>query len=232
MTSTRLPGKVMMEVLGKPLLGYELERAARSRKISAITVATTVNATDDTVAKYASSLGFGVFRGSEDDVLGRFAGAVRASPEPPDFVLRLTADCPLIDPEVIDLVIGKIEGGGYDYVSDVFERRTYPRGLDAEVFTTDALYKACSEAKSQPEREHVTPYIIGHPEVFRLGGVFNSASLGDCRWTVDTIEDFELARSVIEALYPVNPTFSFRDVLEFLNAHPEIAALNRHVKQK
>jgi spore coat polysaccharide biosynthesis protein SpsF len=229
MTSTRLPGKVMMEVLGKPLLGYELERAARASRLSAVVVATTANRADDIVARYAESLGFGVYRGPEDDVLERYWGAAAGA----DFVARLTADCPLIDPEVVDRVAGAIlDDPSCDYASNILGRRTYPRGLDTEVFTFAALERARNEAVQPREREHVTPYIYGHPEIFGLKGVQNDEDLSRHRWTVDTPEDFALVRALLEGLYPFDKNFTLNDAARFMDSHPALFTLNCHVVQK
>ncbi|MDR2522913.1 MAG: glycosyltransferase family protein [Synergistaceae bacterium] len=231
MTSTRLPGKVMMPVLGKPLLGYELERAARAERISKIVVATTVNAADDVVARCAESLGFGVYRGSEDNVLERYHAAALAGSA--DVVVRLTADCPLIDPAVMDRVAAALlESDDLDYVSNTFGRRTYPRGLDTEVFTFAALDRAWREGRLPSEREHVTPYIYNHPEIFKLGGICNETDLSHHRWTVDTPEDFELIRAILEGIYPSNPKFSFKNVVDFMNGNPRLFEVNCFVKQK
>lgn len=228
MTSVRLPGKVMKEVLGKPLLGYELERIARARGIDEIVVATTTNATDDIVARYAESLGCGVWRGPEDDVLERYRGAAEAFGA--EVVVRLTADCPLIDPVVIDRVIDALKDN--DYVSNILEKRTFPRGLDTEVFTRQALEKAWAESTTPSEREHVTPYIYNRPERFRLKGIFNEADLSRHRWTVDTEEDFRLVRALIKGLYPSNSTFLLTDIVHFMDGKPELFEVNSHVLQK
>jgi spore coat polysaccharide biosynthesis protein SpsF len=231
MTSTRLPGKVMMPVLGKPLLGYELERAARAERLSAVVVATTVNASDDAVARYAESLGFGVYRGPEDDVLERYHGAALAFGA--ENVARLTADCPLIDPVVVDRVVEALtESGPADYASDFLGRRTYPRGLDAEAFTFSALDRAWREASLPSEREHVTPYLYNHPEIFKLRGVYNETDLSRYRWTVDTPEDFTLVKALLEGVYPSHPDFSFENILDFMVGNPALFEVNCHVKQK
>ena len=232
MTSTRLPGKVMMEVGGKPLLGYELERAARAKRLSGIVVATTTNATDDIVARFAESCGVGVYRGPEDDVLERYHGAAAAFGA--EAVVRLTADCPLIDPDLIDSVVSALLDAQepVDYTSNVLERRTYPRGLDAEAFTRDALERTWREAKAPFEREHVTPYIYNHPEIFKLEGVYGDRDLSRHRWTVDTPEDFELIRTLLEQLYPVNPTFSFEDIVRLMDDNPGLFDINCHIRQK
>jgi spore coat polysaccharide biosynthesis protein SpsF len=231
MTSTRLPGKVMMPVLGRPLLGYELQRLSRAKRIGKIVVATTVNKPDDVVAEYTKSLGFGLYRGPEEDVLERYyAGAAAFGAE---VVVRLTADCPLIDPEVVDLVIAElVDSSGIDYASNILERRTYPRGLDAEAFTFTALERAWREARAPHEREHVTPYIYNHPEIFTLKGVFHETDLSRHRWTVDTREDFTLIEAILKGLYPSRPAFSLDDIVSFMDVNPRLFEVNSHVLQK
>jgi spore coat polysaccharide biosynthesis protein SpsF len=232
MTSTRLPGKVMMPVLGKPLLGYELERIARAGSISRIVVATTRNGTDDVVERYVSSLGFGVYRGSEDDVLGRYREAAAAFGA--SVVARLTADCPLIDPAVIDHVVNAFfdDESAPDYASNVLGRRTYPRGLDTEVFTAKALEKSWKEAELPSEREHVTPYMYNHPEIFKLKGIYNGTDLSIHRWTVDTKEDFTLIKLILEALYPSNSAFSLENIVNLMDSNSSLFDVNSHIRQK
>jgi spore coat polysaccharide biosynthesis protein SpsF len=239
MTSTRLPGKVMMSVLGKPLLGYELERVARAKRVDEIVVATTVNETDDVVVRYVESLkaaipNLGWFRGPEDDVLERYhAASIENGAE---IVVRLTADCPLIDPDIVDRVIEALLDDDGDeeanYASNTLRRRTYPRGLDAEAFTFSALDRAWREARMPPEREHVTPYIYNHPEIFKLTGVYNATDQSRHRWTVDTQEDFTLIEAILEGLYPSNPSFLFDDIVRFMDSNFQLFAVNSHVQQK
>lgn len=228
MTSTRLPGKVMMAVRGKPLLQYELERLACVKNISQIVVATTTNKTDDRVADFADSLGYGVYRGSEDDVLSRYHGAAVAFGA--EVVVRLTADCPLIDPEVVAKVVAALKDN--DYASNVYKKRTFPRGLDTEVFTFQALEKAFFKAEAPSEREHVTPYIYGHPEIFKMEGVYNAVDLSRYRWTVDTKEDFTLIKVIIERMISLNTKFCLEDIVNFMDSNPELFEVNCHVQQK
>lgn len=228
MTSTRLPGKVMREVLGRPLLAYELERIARARTCSRFVVATTTNDVDDNIADFAKGCGWEVWRGPEHDVLERYRGAAEAFGA--DVVVRLTADCPLIDPGVIDRVVGAL--ADRDYVANTYGKRTFPRGLDTEVFTAAALKQAAAEAGEPREREHVTPYIYNHPELFRLGGVENATDQSRFRWTVDTEEDFMLIRAILEKNAPANPMFSWENIVNFMDDNPELFEVNCHVRQK
>lgn len=232
MSSTRLPGKVLMPVLEKPLLAYTLDRMGLAREVDAVAVATSVNPADDAIAAYCKTRGTACWRGSEEDVLDRFAMATRS--EKADAVVRVTADCPLIDPAVVDRVVRfyKEAGGRYVYVSNVLER-TYPRGLDCEVFSAQALEQAAREASMDTEREHVTPFFYKNPKRFAIANVANiGKSVSSERWTVDTAEDFELIRRILEALAPSNPRFGFADVLALLDRRPEWRALNAHVQQK
>ncbi|WP_420403661.1 cytidylyltransferase domain-containing protein [Nisaea sp.] len=231
MTSTRLPGKVLREVLGRPLLGYQVERLRRCRTLDEILLATTGNATDDPVAEFAGREGLRFWRGPEEDVLARFAGAAEMAGA--DIVVRLTADCPLVDPELVDQVVSTLTESDppFDYVSNA-GTGTLPAGLDAEVLRADALFAAHSEAIVRQEREHVTPFIYNHPERFACRMLRHEPPIEGQRWTVDQPEDFELVRRILEALYPQNPAFTYRDVLALLEAHPDWTEINRTVSAK
>lgn len=231
MTSTRLPGKVLMTVAGKPLLEYLIERLRRVALADEIIIATTVNDSDEPIVEFCGRLSVPYFRGSEDDVLSRYHEA--ASRVKADFVVRVTSDCPVIDPRVIDDVISffRAAGDAYDYASNTLAR-SYPRGMDTEVFTFRALNEAFFEASEPPEREHVTPFIYRHPERYRIGQVVFGRDASRHRWTVDTPEDFELVSRIIETLYPLNPEFGLEDILALLKDHPQWAGINAHVEQK
>lgn len=229
MTSTRLPGKVLMPAAGRPLLSIMLERVARARRIDRIVVATTTNATDDPVAALVSSEGHGVFRGSEADVLSRFHGAAREAGA--DVAVRLTGDCPIHDPEVIDAMVALFQDSepGWDYVTNAIPR-SYPAGLDTEVMSVAALDTASREATEGYEREHVTPFLYKHPERFRLKSVVMEPNRARERWTLDERADYELIRRIVEALLPENPAFGWRDVVDLLDAHPDWRAINGSVR--
>ena len=223
MSSTRLPGKVMKDLAGAPMLERQLERVARARRLDRIEVATSETKDDDVIAQLCESLGVGCFRGALDDVLDRYYQAARRHGSV--HVVRLTADCPLADWEVIDAAVRLQLKGDYDYTSNGLER-TYPHGLDVEVMTFEALKIAWREALLPDEREHVTRFIYDHPERFRLGRLTRAPSLAAQRWTVDHPEDYAFVRAVYETLYPDKPDFTSEDVLRFLADHPEVAALN------
>lgn len=231
MTSTRLPGKVLNEVMGKPLLEYQIERLGQVRLADELVIATTINDSDQPIIELCERLGVAYHRGSEEDILSRYFEA--ATKFGADVVVRVTSDCPLIDPGVVDEVIGLYSNSWdkYDYVSNTLER-TYPRGLDTEVFSMATLLKAHSEAREQPEREHVTLFIYRRPEQFRLANSSNAKDYSQYRWTVDTPEDFELIKLILQELYPVNKKFTWLDILNLLNEYPEWANINATVKQK
>ena len=211
MSSTRLPGKVMKPILGMPMIGRQLERLARCESLDRLVVATSRDASDDALAAYVESRGVRVFRGALDDVLGRFAGAAAAN-GPADHVVRLTADCPLADPGVVDACVWRHVETGADYTSNTIDR-TYPDGLDVEAMTAAALRTMAREARDPYEREHVTPYLYRRPERFHIAQLTQAAQLADRRWTVDTPEDFEFVSRVFYMLYPCRPCFEQADVL-------------------
>ncbi len=229
--ATRLPGKPLKTVLNRPLLSYQLERLARSKTIDKIVVATTTNPSDQAVVDLCRQEGMAVFRGSEQDVLERYYQAAKHYAA--EVVIRVTGDCPLIDPEIVDKVVGYFleHYPHVDYVSNTL-KLTYPRGLDVEVFSFKNLERAYHEAKRPEEREHVSPYFYEHPELFALANVAHSPNEAQHRWTVDTPEDLQLISKVIETLYVPNPHFNMQDVLNLLQQHPQWKAINAHIVQK
>jgi spore coat polysaccharide biosynthesis protein SpsF len=232
MGSTRLPGKVMKPILGKSMLEHQLERLDRCTKAEAIVIATTEGSGELPIVELVESLpSFGLFRGAEDDVLARYYGAAKQFEA--DAIVRITSDCPLIEPTVVDRCIETFVRSRetVDYVSNC-QRRTYPRGLDAEVFSFAALETAYMEASATPDREHVTPFIRRQPKRFGMVDVVDAEDHSDLRWTVDTPEDFELVTRIYEALYPSNPAFAYGDVLELVRQNPSLSEINRHIEQK
>ena len=231
MASTRLPGKVLKPVLGKPLLTYQVERLQRVKQADAIVLATTTNDADQVLVDFAQAHELACYRGSEEDVLSRYHGAAEEAGA--DVVTRITSDCPLIDPAVIDKVIATFTQSqpNCDYASNTL-RRTYPRGMDCEVFSRKALGIAHADAVESVDREHVTPFIYRHPDRFALRHVEYASDCGDHRWTVDTIEDFALVSRMLEQLYPGHPNFTLEDCLDLLAEHPDWAQINAGVRQK
>jgi spore coat polysaccharide biosynthesis protein SpsF len=210
MSSTRLPGKVMKPLAGRPMIERQLERLGRCETLERLVVATSDEPSDDPLAAHVTALGVEVFRGPLDDVLGRFVRCVTAFRLQGEIV-RLTADCPLADPEVIDEGVRLRARLGADYVSNG-RRPTYPHGLDMEVFTREALLTAGREATATYDREHVTPFIYNRPERFSVGHLIQERDESHLRWTVDTPDDYAFVARVYEALYPNNPAFTSDDV--------------------
>jgi spore coat polysaccharide biosynthesis protein SpsF len=215
--STRLPGKVLMPLLGEPMIVRELERLAQASTLDALVVATSTDPSDDELAATVAAAGVDVRRGSLDDVLARFLQVV--DEYDPDVVVRLTADNPLTDPDVLDLIVRTHLESGADYTSNAIER-SYPRGLDVEAVEADALRAMRALGPDAEEREHVTIGIYRRPETFRLQAVTQQPDRSDLRWTVDEPEDFAFAERVYQALYPANPAFRQADVLALLEREP------------
>lgn len=222
-SSSRLPGKVLKPILGQPMLARQIERISRSKNIDELIVATSVEATDDAVEDLCSKVGVGCFRGSLNDVLDRFYQA--ANLYDAEHVVRLTGDCPLTDPELIDKVITFHLENGFDYTSNTLQL-TFPNGLDSEIMRRHVLQQVWEEAKQAVEREHVTYSIYNQPQRFRLGGVKNTCDLSSLRWTVDEPEDYEFVKQVYEALYTQKVDFTTEDILGLLTVRPELVALN------
>jgi spore coat polysaccharide biosynthesis protein SpsF len=223
MTSTRLPGKVLMDVAGQPILAQELHRLKQCALVDDIVVATTTNVTDDPVAELAHREQVGCFRGSEQDVLARYVGAAREARA--DVVVRVTADCPLIDPQVTDRVIAELTDHAMecDYASNVL-RRTYPRGLDVEAFFWDTLLRMDRLAQSAAAREHVTIVPRSeHPELFLCRSVEDDEDNADLRWTVDTAADLEFVRQLYAALNLNTRTASYPEILGYVRNHVGLA---------
>lgn len=221
--STRLPAKVLKEIQGETLLAHVIRRVQAIKKVDKVIIATTVNAGDDSILKIAEQCQVPCSRGSENDVLERYYEAAKKFGV--KTIVRITADCPLIDPVVADQVIACFLKGGFDYVSNTLTP-TFPDGLDVEVFSFAALEKAFKDAKKTSEREHVTPYIWGNPEIFKTGNYINKEDLSDLRWTVDTPADFEFIKTVYQHLYQPGKIFLMNDVLQLLSQKPEIETLN------
>jgi spore coat polysaccharide biosynthesis protein SpsF len=231
MGSTRLPGKVLQPLGGRPLLALVLERVGRAAGIDEIAVATSTLAADDPVAELARELGVRVIRGSEQDVLDRYATA--AAELEAGLVVRITADCPLVDPGLIERLIALRADDGLDYAAVLTGavpadgRARFPDGLDAEVLRASVLALAAREATAAYDREHVTPFVKARPQRFRLGYLEAEHDLGDERWTVDRAEDLAFVRAVVARL--PDPAAGLPDVLAVLAAEPELRALNAAV---
>ncbi len=228
MNSTRLPGKVMMKVLGKPLLELLVERLKYCNYLDDIVIATTTNPADDVIQELAEKIQVKYIRGSEEDVLGRFYQA--AVEFHLDHIVRITADCPLIDPEIVDSIIKEYVNSGYkyDYVSNTL-KPTFPDGLDAEVFSFKVLKMIHEIADKKYQREHVCTYLVENPDKFKLKNIANDRDCSRFRWTVDNPEDFELVKAVFENIYPSRKKFFMKDILGFIDQNPDISSLNSNI---
>jgi len=223
MGSTRLPGKVLEVVAGRTLAEHQMERMSRATSLADVVVAVPTSPADDRLVETLAARGISVFRGPEQDVLARYAGVAAATGADP--IVRMTMDCPLIDPEVIDAVVETYRAGDDDFVTNNLEP-TYPHGLDLEVFSRAVLETAHREASTPFEREHVSPFMRDRPERFRLGNVRSPRDLHHHRWTVDYPEDLAFVRAVYDLLYREGSLFTTDDVLGLLARRPDIAALN------
>lgn len=222
-SSSRLPEKVLKQLLGVPMLLRQVERLNKSRKIDQLLVATSTEPSDDPIESLCKENNIACYRGGLNDVLDRFYQAAKLMK--PEHVVRLTADCPLTDAKLIDDVIQFYLDGGFDYASNAVQA-TYPDGLDMEVFRYGCLERAWQEATLPSQREHVTPFIYQQPQLFKIGHYKNSSDLSHLRWTVDEPKDFELVTMIYEALYPKNPDFSTQDILQLLDQRPELEHWN------
>jgi spore coat polysaccharide biosynthesis protein SpsF len=230
MGSSRLPGKVLLDLAGRSVLERIVRRVQRCRLVDEIVVATTTAAADNGIADACRRIGVSTFRGSEDDVLERFVKAARAHLA--EICVRITADCPLIDPEVSDEIIRRFMQASppVDYASNKIPQ-SFPRGLDTEVFSCAALERAAREATLPYERAHVTVYIYEHPQRFNLLSVVSDTDRADWRWTLDTAEDLEFLREIYVRLGADNE-FSWHDVIHLLEREPGLRRINQHVVQK
>jgi spore coat polysaccharide biosynthesis protein SpsF (cytidylyltransferase family) len=228
--SSRLPSKVLAPLSGRPLIEHVLRRTARARRIDEVVLATTESPGDDPVARIAEAVGFRVVRGSEHDVLSRYAKAIEESAA--EVVVRLTGDCPLLEPEVIDLAVETFESRGADYAY-ASTRCGFPRGLDSEVVLAKHLLTAHVKSTDPFEREHVTPYIDRRPDIFAHAKVEAPAELTrpHYRLCVDEPVDFELVDVLYRCLADGNGWLRVIDVIAFLDAHPRLAQLNAHAHQ-
>lgn len=225
--STRLPGKVLKKILGRPMLWYQIDRLKQSKLIEQIVIATTRRKEDQQIVDFCkeNAVDFYFYRGSAEDVLDRYYQAARKFKADP--IVRITADCPLIDPKVSDKVIKYYleNSDKFDHVSNDGSP-TYPDGLDTEIFSFAALEKAWREARKTSEREHVTPYIWNHPEIFRLGTVKNDVDLSYMRWTVDEERDLKFVREVYRNLYKEGQIFYMEEILNLLKQQPSLLKIN------
>jgi spore coat polysaccharide biosynthesis protein SpsF len=228
MGSTRLPGKVLQDIAGKTMLERVVERLRQARLVDEVVIATTDQAADDVIVEECRRRDVRVCRGDENDVLDRYYRAAQTVKA--EVVVRVTSDCPLIDAEITDKTIAAFLESRPDYAANTL-KRTYPRGLDTEVMSVDALTRAWQDARNAYERTHVTPYIYEHADEFRLLSVTGDADYSGHRWTVDTPEDLELIRAIYTR-FENQARFSWREVLAVLEREPALMDLNRSIMQK
>lgn len=234
MGSTRLPGKVLYNLCGKPVLLHVIERIRRSKNVTDIIVVTSTDKANDEIRELCLKESVFVYSGSENDVLDRFYQAAKTiGLNNTDLIVRITADCPLIDYNVIDKVISKYVSGKYDIVSNAgsdMTYRTFPRGLDVEVFSFGMLEKAFSNAKKTYQKEHVTPYIYENSNSAYY--YMNDIDYSRYRWTLDTEEDWALISSIYDRLYLGEHNFGLEQILDLLRKEPELHDINKHIEQK
>ena len=224
--STRLPGKIFKDIEGKPLLQRVIERIKRAKRINQVVIATTRSYEDKSIVEFAKKNGLKYVQGSEEDVLSRFVLAAKKTGA--DIIVRITADCPLIDPEIIDKAIEQFFKDKLDYISNATTKRSFPRGLDVEVFSKEALRKANRLGKEKRHREHVTAFIYENPQMFKIGYLLAEGVLKrpDIRLCVDTEEDITLIRKIYKRFLEDN-TVDIAKVIDFLDNNPELIEINR-----
>lgn len=228
MTSSRLPGKVLKPILGRPMLERQVERILRSQRIDRLIVATSLTPEDDAIRALCKSIGIDCFRGDLENVLDRFYQAARQYN--PEHLIRLTGDCPLTDPVLIDELVDFYVERECDYASNCHEP-TLPDGLDAEIFSFTALEQTWKEAVLPSHLEHVTLFIRSHPERFKIACYKYHQDLSHFRWVVDEPEDLEFVRRIYEILYPVKPDFQTEDILALLEREPKLVEINKQFKR-
>ena len=235
MSSTRLPGKVMMEIRGKHLLHYVINQVKQSKKLDSIVIATTTLTKDTQIVNYVNSLQENFFRGDPENVLDRYYECAKEYNA--DIIVRITADCPFIDHKIIDKCISKFQNGDFDYLSNTIKKENdvwnyhhngFPVGMALEVFTFNALKKAKNEAKKPSEKEHVSPYMVNNSNLFKLGNIENDENQSDIRLTVDHKIDFDLIQIIIEHFKECK-YFSMNQLTSFLNKNPQLKEMNSNI---
>ena len=226
--SIRLPNKVLLKLQGKSVLEHIIKRVSEAKKMDKVIVATTSKSENNKIVDVCKKLNIDYFRGSEEDVLDRYYQAAKQFGF--SDVIRITGDCPMIDPEIIDQVIGLYQRKNLDYATNVIPP-TFPDGLDVEVFSQKVLEKSWKEAKLKSEREHVTVYMWQNPNLFKQNHLKNNTDLSSHRWVLDNPEDYEFMKRVYNKLYPIQPNFRLRDLLKFFSKNPKIEKINEGIKR-
>jgi len=225
LSSSRLPGKVLKPILGKPMLLHQIERLGNSKMIDKLIVATSIDGSDDDIEQMCLDNKIEVFRGDLNNVLDRYYQCTKQYN--PDYIVRLTGDCPLADWQVVDQVIQNHLSGDFDYTNNCIAP-AFPDGLDVEVMTMSALAESKQSATLPSEMEHVSQYINKNPNKFKIGSSHYKEDLLHLRWTVDEPEDFDFVEKVYHHLYKDHPNFLMQDILKLLEKHPELSNINNH----
>ena len=230
MNSSRLPGKVLMPINGRPMLDYMIKRVSSASEIDDFVIATSIESSDNPVEEYCIENNVNVFRGNLDDVLDRFYQASKSIEA--EIIIRLTGDCPLVDPKILNTMVGIFKKNNYDYIANTAppEGITFPEGMDVEIFSKAALEKAWKEAKKPSEREHVTFYFWKNPELFSTFRHDLKEDLSNYRLTVDYPEDFELVLHIIEKFSDQLDHADLKQILKFLEDNPELSDLNKNIE--
>ena len=228
MGSTRLTNKVLADIEGKTMLWHLVNRLSQSKYSPEIIIATTTLEADKQIIECVKKMNLKVYAGSSDDVLDRYYQASLKNKL--EIIVRITADCPLIDPEIFDMVVREFLEGDYDYFTNTLPP-TFPDGLDVEVFSFQALEKSWNEARYSSEREHVTPYIRNNDQIFKLGNIESEVDLKDMRWTVDEKEDLQFVREIFKNLYREGEIFLMNDILDLLKEQPELLEINNQFER-
>ncbi|OEH85483.1 hypothetical protein BHU72_05195 [Desulfuribacillus stibiiarsenatis] len=229
MGSTRLSGKIMMKLGDRPSIYHTYNRISKSKLIDNIVIATTTNSSDDILYEYCKEQSIPCFRGSENDVLDRYYSCAKENnAQNSDAIIRITGDCPLIDPIVVDEIIGFHEESKVDYISNTIVP-TFPDGLDVEVLSFESLEYAWFHSKLASEREHVTPFIKKNTSLFKVNNYLNKCDWSHYRWTLDEIEDYRMLSCIFEHLYKENEILKTEKIIEFLEHNPQIARINSSI---
>ena len=229
MGSTRLPGKIMRDVCGKPMLEMMIERVRRSKTLEKIVIATSTNKEDDIIVEFCNKMNVDFYRGSENDLIARYKGA--SDMFGVDVVVRLTSDTPIMDSYVIDKVVDVYVKNDYDFVSNCYPMpRTYPDGMNVEVFSAKILDEAFKESKKPSEREHVTFFMWMNTERYKIFRVDYDRDVSMYRFNLDYPEDYTVLKSIFEGLYPKNPMFTMEDAIKWLDENPDVFKINSHIK--
>ena len=228
MGSTRLPGKVLKKILGKPMLWHIVNRVEKSRYVNTVIIATTMDKKDDAIEGFADEYHLGIYRGSENDIVDRYYNAARKYHA--DVIVRIWGDCPLIDPEIIDKVIEQFLSNNADYANNS-KPHTFPFGMNVEIYSFNTLERIWKETKDPFFREYPFEYIYANQNSFKAVYVKNDVDLSDLHWTVDYIEDFDLVTKIFENLYSTERVFNMNDILNVMNKHPELREMNKGLRR-